>query len=310
MAQYIGKRLLGAIVVMWAIITITFLLMRAIPGGPFTEEKKLPPQIKATIEATYHLNDPLWKQYTDYMSHVVRLDLGPSYKYIGRSVNEIIGESFPVSAQLGLGALTFALVGGLIAGVGSALKPNTWLDYIITIGSTIGLSVPTFIIGAVLVYWLGFVWPIFPVALWKGPAYMVLPIITLGAQPMAFIARLTRSTMLEVMKQEYIKTARAKGLKKSTIILKHALRNAVLPVLTYIGPLAAALLTGSFIVETIFAIPGLGKYFVTSIYNRDYTVILGVTIFYSALVVAFNLLVDLLYPLVDPRITMGEEESQ
>ena len=243
------------------------------------------------------------------MGHVVRLDLGPSYKYIGRSVNEIIGESFPVSAQLGLGALTFALVGGLIAGVGSALKPNTWLDYLITIGSTIGISVPTFIIGAVLVYWLGFVWPIFPVALWKGPAYMVLPIITLGAQPMAFIARLTRSTMLEVMQQEYIKTARAKGLKKHTIILKHALRNAVLPVLTYIGPLAAALLTGSFIVETIFAIPGLGKYFVTSIYNRDYTVILGVTIFYSALVVAFNLLVDLLYPLVDPRITMEEEEQ-
>ncbi|WP_298702937.1 ABC transporter permease [uncultured Veillonella sp.] len=309
MAQYIVKRLLGALVVMWAIITITFLLMRAIPGGPFTEEKKLPPQIKATIEATYHLNDPLWQQYTDYMSHVAQFDLGPSYKYIGRSVNEIIGESFPISAQLGFGALAFALVGGLLAGIGSALRPNTWLDYIITIGSTIGISVPTFIIGAVLVYWLGFVWPIFPVALWKGPAYMVLPIITLGAQPMAFIARLMRSTMLDVLQQEYIKTARAKGLSMYQIIWKHALRNAILPILTYIGPLAAALLTGSFIVETIFAIPGLGKYFVTSIYNRDYTVILGVTIFYSALVVGFNLLVDLIYPLVDPRITMEEEDA-
>ena len=306
---YLLKRIIGAFVVMWAIITITFMLMHAIPGGPFTEEKKLPPQIKATIEATYHLNDPVWVQYTDYMKHVVQFDLGPSYKYLGRSVNDIIGESFPVSAQLGLGALVFAVIGGVAAGIGSALKPNTWLDYIITFGSTLGISVPTFIIGALLVYWLGFVWPIFPVALWKGPAYMVLPILTLGAQPMAFIARLTRSTMLDVLQQEYIKTARAKGLSNWDIIMKHALGNAILPVLTYLGPLAAALLTGSFIVETIFAIPGLGKYFVTSIYNRDYTGILGVTIFYSALVVGFNLLVDLLYPLVDPRVTMEEEDA-
>lgn len=255
------------------------------------------------------MNDPVWVQYTDYMKHVVQFDLGPSYKYLGRSVNDIIGESFPVSAQLGLGALVFAVIGGVAAGIGSALKPNTWLDYIITFGSTLGISVPTFIIGALLVYWLGFVWPIFPVALWKGPAYMVLPILTLGAQPMAFIARLTRSTMLDVLQQEYIKTARAKGLSNWDIIMKHALGNAILPVLTYLGPLAAALLTGSFIVETIFAIPGLGKYFVTSIYNRDYTVILGVTIFYSALVVGFNLLVDLLYPLVDPRVTMEEEDA-
>ena len=284
---YLLKRIIGAFVVMWAIITITFMLMHAIPGGPFTEEKKLPPQIKATIEATYHLNDPVWVQYTDYMKHVVQFDL----------------------AQLGLGALVFAVIGGVAAGIGSALKPNTWLDYIITFGSTLGISVPTFIIGALLVYWLGFVWPIFPVALWKGPAYMVLPILTLGAQPMAFIARLTRSTMLDVLQQEYIKTARAKGLSNWDIIMKHALGNAILPVLTYLGPLAAALLTGSFIVETIFAIPGLGKYFVTSIYNRDYTVILGVTIFYSALVVGFNLLVDLLYPLVDPRVTMEEEDA-
>lgn len=214
-----------------------------------------------------------------------------------------------MSAQLGLGALVFAVIGGVAAGIGSALKPNTWLDYIITFGSTLGISVPTFIIGALLVYWLGFVWPIFPVALWKGPAYMVLPILTLGAQPMAFIARLTRSTMLDVMQQEYIKTARAKGLANWDVIMKHAIGNAILPVLTYLGPLAAALLTGSFIVETIFAIPGLGKYFVTSIYNRDYTVILGVTIFYSALVVGFNLLVDLLYPFVDPRVTMEEEDE-
>lgn len=309
MGGYIIKRLIGAIVVMWAIITITFLLMHAIPGGPFTAEKKLPPQIKASIEATYHLDKPVWEQYTEYMGHVAQLDLGPSYKYLGRSVNDIIGESFPVSAELGFGALVVALIGGVLAGVISALRPNSWLDYLVTIFSTLGISVPTFIIGAVLVYWLGFVWPIFPVALWKGPEYMILPILTLAAQPMAFIARLTRATMIDVLQQEYIRTARAKGLSTARIIWQHALGNAILPVITYIGPLAAALFTGSFIVETIFAIPGLGKYFVTSIYNRDYTVILGVTMFYSALVVGFNLLVDLVYPLIDPRVTMGKERE-
>lgn len=309
MGGYIIKRLIGAVVVMWAIISITFLLMHAIPGGPFTAEKKLPPQIKASIEATYHLDKPIWEQYTEYMEHVAHFDLGPSYKYIGRSVNDIIGESFPVSAELGFGALVVALIGGIIAGVISALRPNSWIDYLVTIFSTLGISVPTFIIGAVLVYWFGFVWPIFPVALWKGPEYMILPILTLAAQPMAFIARLTRATMIDVLQQEYIRTARAKGLRTATIIWRHGLGNAILPVITYIGPLAAALFTGSFIVETIFAIPGLGKYFVTSIYNRDYTVILGVTMFYSALVVGFNLLVDLIYPLVDPRVTLGKERE-
>lgn len=309
MGGYIIKRLIGAVVVMWAIITITFLLMHAIPGGPFTEEKKLPPQIKASIEATYHLDRPVWEQYTEYMGHVVHLDLGPSYKYIGRSVNDIIGESFPVSAELGFGALVVALIGGVLAGVISALRPNSWIDYLVTLFSTLGISVPTFIIGAVLVYWFGFIWPIFPVALWKGPEYMILPVLTLAAQPMAFIARLTRATMIDVLQQEYIRTARAKGLSTATIIWRHGLGNAILPVITYIGPLAAALFTGSFIVETIFAIPGLGKYFVTSIYNRDYTVILGVTMFYSTLVVGFNLLVDLIYPLIDPRVTMGKERE-
>lgn len=309
MGGYIIKRLIGAVVVMWAIITITFLLMHAIPGGPFTEEKKLPPQIKASIEATYHLDRPEWEQYTEYMGHVVHLDLGPSYKYIGRSVNDIIGESFPVSAELGFGALVVALIGGVLAGVISALRPNSWIDYLVTLFSTLGISVPTFIIGAVLVYWFGFIWPIFPVALWKGPEYMILPVLTLAAQPMAFIARLTRATMIDVLQQEYIRTARAKGLSTAAIIWRHGLGNAILPVITYIGPLAAALFTGSFIVETIFAIPGLGKYFVTSIYNRDYTVILGVTMFYSALVVGFNLLVDLIYPLIDPRVTMGKERE-
>ena len=309
MILYLAKRLASSAIVLWVIVSLTFLLMHAIPGGPFTAEKKLPPQVKARIEATYHLQDPLSKQYVDYLSNLSHLDLGPSFQYAGRTVNDIIAESFPVSAQLGLASLVVALVGGIAFGVASAWKPNSIIDYGVTIFSTLGISVPTFIIGALLVYVFGFVWPIFPVALWKGPSYMVLPVLTMAAQPMAFIARLVRTELVEINQKEYIRTARAKGLSPTAILFKHALGNAMLPVITYIGPLTASLLTGSFIVETIFAIPGLGRYFVTSIYNRDYTVILGITVFFSSLIVLFNLLVDLVYPLVDPRVTLEEEES-
>ena len=300
MARYVLRRIGSALVILWVIISITFVLMHAIPGGPFTSEKKLPPQVKASIEAKYHLDDPLWKQYADYIGGVVTGDLGPSYKYEGRSVNDIIGESFPVSAQLGLLALCVAVVGGITAGAISAMRPNGIIDYAITFVSTLGISVPTFIIGAV--GWL-------PVAMWRGPSYMILPVLTLAAQPMAFIARLTRSGLLDVYQQEYIRTARAKGLGAWNILIRHALGNAILPVITYIGPLAASLLTGSFIVETIFAIPGLGQYFVTSIYNRDYTVILGVTVFYSTLIVVLNIIVDMIYPIIDPRVTTEKERA-
>ena len=306
MTRYVFRRLGGAIIILWVIITVTFALMHAIPGGPFTTEKKLPPQVKASIEAKYHLDDPVWKQYGDYLGGVITGDLGPSYKYEGRSVNDIISDAFPISAQLGLLSLMVAVVGGIAAGAISAMRPNGIVDYAVTILSTIGISVPTFIIGAVLVYVVGFELGWFPGALWRGPSYMVLPVLTLAAQPMAFIARLTRSGLLDVYQQEYIRTARAKGLSSWTILTRHALGNAILPVITYLGPLAASLLTGSFIVETIFAIPGLGQYFVTSIYNRDYTVILGITIFYSALVVFLNILVDMIYPLIDPRVTTEE----
>ena len=306
MTRYVFRRLGGAIIILWVIITVTFALMHAIPGGPFTSEKKLPPQVKASIEAKYHLDDPVWKQYGDYLGGVITGDLGPSYKYEGRSVNDIISDAFPISAQLGLLSLMVAVVGGIAAGAISAMRPNGIVDYAVTILSTIGISVPTFIIGAVLVYVVGFELGWFPVALWRGPSYMVLPVLTLAAQPMAFIARLTRSGLLDVYQQEYIRTARAKGLSSWTILTRHALGNAILPVITYLGPLAASLLTGSFIVETIFAIPGLGQYFVTSIYNRDYTVILGITIFYSALVVFLNILVDMIYSLIDPRVTTEE----
>ena len=310
MTRYVFRRLGGAIIILWVIITVTFALMHAIPGGPFTTEKKLPPQVKASIEAKYHLDDPVWKQYGDYLGGVITGDLGPSYKYEGRSVNDIISDAFPISAQLGLLSLMVAVVGGIAAGAISAMRPNGIVDYAVTVLSTIGISVPTFIIGAVLVYVVGFELGWFPVALWRGPSYMVLPVLTLAAQPMAFIARLTRSGLLDVYQQEYIRTARAKGLSSWTILTRHALGNAILPVITYLGPLAASLLTGSFIVETIFAIPGLGQYFVTSIYNRDYTVILGITIFYSALVVFLNILVDMIYPLIDPRVTTEEGSDE
>ena len=309
MARYVLRRIGSAFVILWVIISITFVLMHAIPGGPFTSEKKLPPQVKASIEAKYHLDDPLWKQYADYIGGVVTGDLGTSYKYEGRSVNDIIGESFPVSAQLGLLALCVAVVGGITAGAISAMRPNGIIDYAITFVSTLGISVPTFIIGAVLVYVVGFELGWLPVAMWRGPSYMILPVLTLAAQPMAFIARLTRSGLLDVYQQEYIRTARAKGLGAWNILIRHALGNAILPVITYIGPLAASLLTGSFIVETIFAIPGLGQYFVTSIYNRDYTVILGVTVFYSTLIVVLNIIVDMIYPIIDPRVTTEKERA-
>ena len=283
MAIYLAKRLLGACVVLWAIITITFGLMHAIPGGPFTQEKKLPPAV---------------------------LDLGPSYKYPGKTVNDIIAETFPVSAQLGLISLLLAIGAGVLAGMAAAWYKNTWIDYAMMIGATLGVSVPSFILAAVLIQLFAFTWPVLPAALWKGPAYVILPALALAAQPTAFIMRLTRSSLLDALGQDYIRTARSRGIGMRSLICRHALRNALLPVVSYIGPLAAALLTGSFIVETIFAIPGLGRHFVTSIYNRDYTVILGITIFYSFLIMMMNLLIDVIYPLLDPRITIdGKKEG-
>lgn len=309
MFLYIIKRIGGAIVVLWAVITITFGLMHAIPGGPFTEEKKLPPAVLANIEERYHLNDPLLTQYGDYLKHAAVLDLGPSFKYPGQTVNEIIAESLPVSAQLGLISLLLALGTGVIAGLLAAWRKNTWMDYALMLGATLGVSVPSFILAAVLIQLFAFTWPVLPAAMWKGPAYVILPALALAAHPTAFIMRLTRSSVLDALSQDYIKTARSRGISTRRLLCHHALRNALLPVVSYIGPLAAALLTGSFIVESIFAIPGLGRHFVTSIYNRDYTVILGITIFYSFLIIFMNLIIDLIYPLLDPRIRLQNHKE-
>lgn len=302
MVKYVTRRLVSMALVLWVIITVTFLFMHLIPGGPFTKEKKLPAQIMKNIEARYHLNDPLPKQYYDYLKGLLRGDLGPSFTSEGRTVNDIIAEGFPVSATLGLVAVGIALLVGIPAGVISALYRNRWQDNIAMLLATIFVSVPNFILASLfmLVFALKLRW--FPAAMWGEPSQVVLPSIALTGFPTAFISRLTRSSMVEVMEQDYIRTARAKGLSRTAVVIRHALKNSLIPVVTYLGPLLAAIMTGSFVVENIFAIPGLGSYFVTSIYNRDYTVILGVTVFYSALLVLLNFLVDLTYVFIDPRI--------
>lgn len=310
MLRYILRRILSSLLVLFAIITITFLLMHAIPGGPFTGEKNLPPAVLKNIEERYRLGDPLWQQYTDYLLNLAQFDLGPSFKYEGRTVNDIISESFPVSFELGMLSMSIAVALGIPAGAVAALRQNKWQDYMVMVFATMGVSIPSFVFATILIYIFAIKLGLLPAALWDDIDHAILPALALAAHPTAFIARLTRSSLLEVLTQDYIKTARAKGLSQVSVVARHAIQNALLPVVTYIGPMSAAILTGSFIVESIFAIPGLGRHFVTSIYNRDYTVILGVTVFYSVLVIGFNLLVDLLYPLLDPRIKLnGQEEG-
>ena len=309
MLNYLIKRIGNSIIVLWVVMTVTFLLMHAIPGGPFTAEKSLPPAVKANIEARYKLNDPLLTQYKDYLANVIRGDLGPSFKYVGRSVNDIIAESFPVSLELGLESIFLALLVGVPAGVLAAYRRSRWPDRAVNLLTTLGVAVPSFVLSALLVELFAMRLGWLPAAMGNSWPSRILPSVALAAMPMAFITRLTRSSMLDVLGQDYIKTAKAKGLSTGAVLFRHALPNALIPVVTYLGPMAAGILTGSFVIETIFAIPGLGSYFVTSIYNRDYTVILGITLFYSAIVIFMNMLVDLIYPLLDPRIKLGEREE-
>lgn len=310
MLAYIIKRVFNAVLVLWVVITITFGLMHAIPGGPFTVEKSLPPVVLKSIEERYKLNDPLYKQYGDYLANLVQGDLGPSFKYPGRSVNDIIKDGFPVSFQLGMEAVLIAVIIGIPAGILAAVKQGKWQDHVVNFCTTLGVAVPSFVVAALLIYVLSTKLHLLPSAMWEGWQYQIMPALALSGMPMSFIARLTRSSMLDVLGQDYIKTARAKGLSRLSVLFKHALPNSLIPVITYIGPMAAGILTGSFVIESIFAIPGLGQYFVTSIYNRDYTVILGVTIFYSVIVIVLNMLVDLIYPLLDPRIKIGSGKGE
>lgn len=305
MLTYIIKRIFNAVIVLWVVTTITFFLMHAIPGGPFTVEKSLPPIVQQSIEERYKLNDPLYKQYSDYLTNLIQGDLGPSFKYPGRSVNDIIKDGFPVSFQLGMEAVLIAIIIGIPAGIIAAINQGKWQDHAVNFFTTLGVAVPSFVVAALLIYVLSTKLHLLPSAMWEGWQYQIMPALALSGMPTSFIARLTRSSMLDVLGQDYIKTARAKGLSRFTVLFKHALPNSLIPVVTYAGPMTAGILTGSFVIENIFAIPGLGQYFVTSIYNRDYTVILGVTIFYSIIIIVLNMIVDLIYPFLDPRIKLG-----
>ncbi|MBP3041126.1 ABC transporter permease [Bacillaceae bacterium Marseille-Q3522] len=305
MVKYLGKRILFMLVSLFLIITATFFLMRLAPGNPFASERNVPPEIEANLNAHYGLDRPWYVQYTDYLLRVVKWDFGPSFKYESQSVNDIINDGFPISLLLGLEAICIAIAFGVILGVIAALRHNKWEDYGAMVIAVFGISVPSFIMATFLQYFLAIKTGWFPVARWESFVHTILPALSLAATPMAYIARLTRSSMLEVLSNDYIKTAKSKGLNEWAITIKHTIRNAMLPVVSYMGPLSAAIITGSFVVENIFAIPGLGTHFVTSITNRDYTVIMGVTVFYSILLLLSVLLVDIIYGLIDPRIKLA-----
>lgn len=287
---------------MFIIVSTTFFLMKSLPGDPFTEEKAIPREILQALHRHYELDKPLYIQYCKYLKSVITWDLGPSFKYKSRTVNEIIREGFPVSLILGLQSLFIAISLGIFLGVTASLNQNKWKDYCSIIVASIGISIPSFILASFFQYLFSLKLGLFPVARWGTFSHTVLPSISLAMLPTAFIARLTRSNMLEVLQQEYIKTAKAKGLRYWNIVIFHALRNALLPVFSYLGLLIANILSGSFVVEKIFGIPGLGQWFVTSIQNRDYTVIMGTTVFYSLLLLASVFAIDIIYGFLDPRI--------
>lgn len=310
MLAYIGKRLLYIFIALWLIVTATFFLMRIAPGNPFASERALPPEIEANLNAQYGLDNPWYIQYKDYLFDTAKGDFGTSMKYKYRETNDIIKESFPVSMTLGLEAMFIAVAFGVLIGVIGALFHNRWPDYLTTIIAVLGISIPSFVMATLLQYYLALKLNIFPIAGWKGFIYSILPAIALAATPMAFIAKLTRSSMLEETNSEYVKMAKAKGIKKVVVTYKHALRNALLPVVTYLAPLTAGVVTGSFVIEEIFSIPGLGKHFVNSISNRDYTVIMGTTVFYSIILLLAVLIVDILYGFIDPRIKVGGGKSK
>lgn len=303
MYRFALGRILQAIPVLLAVITVTFFLIHSAPGGPFSADKAVPPEVIKALEEQYNLNQPIWQQYVSYLGDVVRGDFGPSFKYSGRTVNELIAAGLPITAELAFYAMIVALVIGLLAGIGAAIRPNTAQDYIPMTAAMIGICMPSFLLGPLLVLVFGINLEWLPVSGWGDiPGDKILPSITLGAGFAAYIARLSRGGMLEVLSQDYIRTARAKGLSETLIILKHALRGGLIPVVAFLGPAFAGLLSGSFVVETIFQIPGLGRFYVQAAFNRDYTLILGMTIFLSTLIIVFNLLSDMLAIWLNPKL--------
>lgn len=285
--------------------TFTFFLLRTVPGGPFDSEKALPPEIKANVEAKFGLDKPLYLQYLNYLGGMVTFNFGPSFKYEGRDVTEIISDTLPTSVELGIYSLIVSILIGLPLGILSAYKQNTWLDFSAMFMAVAGISLPSYFVGAILIYVFALQLQILPAALWDDWTTKILPVITLGSRPASLIARLTRAALLESIRSDYVRTARAKGLSEGKVILKHALRNSMIPVITLLGPLAAYVLTGTFVIEYIYAIPGMGKYFIDAVTNRDYPLIMGVTMVYGFVLVSANLLVDVCYALIDPRIRIS-----
>jgi oligopeptide transport system permease protein len=304
MLKYILKRIGLAIVTIWAVATLTFFLMNLVPGGPFLSEKAISPQATAALEAKYGLDKPLGQQYITYITSALHGDFGDSLKQRGRTVADIIGMKFPVSAKIGLISVVLSLVLGVLLGCVAALKRGKVLDSVISVISTMGIAVPSFVICTVLMYFFGVKLKILPtmgLSSWKG---YIMPVISLSFYPTAYIMRLMRSSMLDVLGQDYMRTAKAKGLSGKAQLFKHALRNAILPVVTYVGPMLAYTVTGSFVVEKIFTIPGLGGEFIGAIQGRDYTLIMGTTIFLATLIIVMNVVVDIVYKIVDPRIKL------
>lgn len=306
MAKFVLNRLVSSLITIFLVITITFFLMHAIPGGPFTREKALPPAVIEALNKKYHLDDPLYKQYTDYLMGVLRFDFGPSFQKVGVDTGELIIKAFPYSAAIGGVAALVTILLGIPLGILSAIRHNTWIDRAVMVLATLGVTIPSFVVATGIIFFFSAKLGWLPSFGLKTPLAFVGPCIALSGFSLAFIARLTRSSMLEVMQQDYIRTARAKGLSEFVVVGKHAFKNALIPVITYIGPMMAGILTGSFVIERIFAIPGMGKFFVESVGNRDYTLLMAITIFDAALLVALVFIVDLLYGVIDPRIKLND----
>ncbi|WP_133572700.1 ABC transporter permease [Maritalea mobilis] len=307
MLQYLIKRILMMALTLFLIITLTFFLMHAIPGGPFTSEKMLAPEIEAALNAKYGLDKPIWQQYLSYLQGILTFDLGPSFKYPGVRVNDLIREGLPVTAQTGFLAMLCVVALGIPLGIVAALNQNKWQDTTIMAVATMGVAIPSYVLATIALYLFALQWnlvPTFGLDDWRG---YILPVAALSGFWLSFIARLSRSSLLEVLGQDYMVTARAKGLHPQTILFKHGMRNALIPIVTVLGPVVANLLTGSFVIEQIFALPGIGRHFVLSISNRDYTTIMGITIFYAAFLMLMILIVDLLYMVLDPRIKLAEK---
>ena len=304
MFKFILKRMLEAIPTMLILITVSFFLMRFAPGSPFSSERTLPPQVMANINAKYGLDKPVFEQYTTYLTNVLQGDFGPSFKYKDFTVNELVSEALPVSAKIGAFAFVFAVIFGVSVGTLAALRQNTWLDYAVMSSAMLGIVMPSFVLAPILIYIfsIGLGW--FPAGGWLDGSlqYMVLPVLGMAMMYVATFARITRGSMIETLNSNFIRTARAKGLSYSYIIIKHALKPAMLPVISYMGPAFVGIITGSVVIETIFGLPGIGKLFVNAAFNRDYSLVMGVTILIGFLFILFNAVVDILLAYVDPKI--------